>query len=261
MNQTTQETPTRPFAGRTAIVTGSGQNIGRDIVLAFAAGGANVVVNGAHSREKVDRVVAEARALGAQAIGVMADVGDPQAMQGMVDQCIAAFGSADIVVSNVSVRHHRPFLEITPEQWDQTLRTNLGSCFYLARAAIPHMQKRGWGRIVHISGRDGFFVKEHRAHNVAAKAGMHALAKVIALEFGPYGITANTVAPGLMDTVRNMSDYPDFDYMMTQRLPAIPARRIGTGGDIANACLYLCSDGAGFVTGQLLQVNGGEFMY
>jgi 3-oxoacyl-[acyl-carrier protein] reductase len=123
------------------------------------------------------------------------------------------------------------------------------------------MQKRGWGRIVHISGRDGFFVKEHRAHNVSAKAGMHALAKAIALEFGPYGITANTVAPGLMDTVRNMSDYPDFDYMMTQRLPAIPARRIGTGGDIANACLYLCSDGAGFVTGQLLQVNGGEFMY
>jgi 3-oxoacyl-[acyl-carrier protein] reductase len=104
-------------------------------------------------------------------------------------------------------------------------------------------------------------VKEHRAHNVAAKAGMHALAKVIALEFGPYGITANTIAPGLMDTVRNMSDYPDFDYMMTQRLPAIPARRIGTGGDIARACLYLCSDGAGFVTGQLLHVNGGEFMF
>jgi NAD(P)-dependent dehydrogenase (short-subunit alcohol dehydrogenase family) len=113
MNQTSQETSARPFAGRTAIVTGSGQNIGRDIVLAFAAGGANVVVNGSRSREKVERVVAEARELGAQAMGVMADVGDPAAMQDMVDQCIAAFGSADIVVSNVSVRHHRPLLEIT----------------------------------------------------------------------------------------------------------------------------------------------------
>ena len=251
----------RPLIGRTAIVTGSGRNIGRDIALAFAAAGANVVVNGSRHRDRIDHVVDEARRLGADAIGIVADVGDAQAVQEMVAQCVRRFGSVDIAVSNVAMRQHQPLLEITPTQWDDTLRTNLGSCFYLARSALPHMQARGWGRIVHISGRDGFFPKENRAHNVTAKAGMHALAKAISLEFAPFGITANTVAPGLMDTVRDMRQYPDFEHMMTQRLPKVPARRLGTGLDVAQACLYLCSDAAGFVTGQLLHVNGGEFMY
>jgi len=96
---------------------------------------------------------------------------------------------------------------------------------------------------------------------VTAKAGMHALAKAMALEFGPSGITANTVAPGIIDTVRDLTQYPDIDHVMKVRLPSVPVRRIGTGDDIAQACMYLCSDAAGFVTGQLMHVNGGEFMY
>jgi len=247
--------------GRTAIVTGSGQNIGRDIALTFARAGANVVINGSRNQERVDRVVAEARELGVGAIGVLADVGNAVQVKAMVERAASEFGSVDITVSNVSVRDHQPMLDITPDKWDQTIQSNLSSCFYLAHAAIPHMQKGRWGRIVHISGRDGFFVKENRAHNVTAKAGMHALAKAMALEFGPSGITANTVAPGIIDTVRDMRQYPDFDKIMNERLPAVPARRIGTGNDIAQACLYLCSDAAGFVTGQLLHVNGGEYMY
>jgi len=148
--------PTGSMKGRTAIVTGSGQNIGKAIAMAFARAGANVVINGSRNQARVDGVVAEARALGVGAIGILADVGDAAAVKAMVDQAAAEFGSVDICVSNVSVRDHQPMLDITPDKWDQTLRSNLSSCFYLAHAAIPYMQKRGWGRIVHISGRDGF---------------------------------------------------------------------------------------------------------
>jgi NAD(P)-dependent dehydrogenase (short-subunit alcohol dehydrogenase family) len=248
------------LAGRTAIVTGSGQNIGRSIALYYAREGANVVINGHRNREIVDKVIEEVRALGAKAIGIMADVGDPEAVAKMVKQTTEHFGAVDIAVSNVSIRKLQPFLDISIEDWNRTLNTNLNSCFYMARAAIPGMKERNWGRLIHISGVDGFAGHiPTRAHNIVCKSGMHAFAKAIAVEFGEFGITANTVSPGSLNTTRDWSQYPP--NWVEMRKAQIPVKRLGTADEIAAACLYLAGEDAGFVTGQVIHVNGGQYMY
>lgn len=252
--------PAAPLAGRTAIVTGSGRNIGRAIALALAAQGASVVVNGHADAAAVAGVVAEIEATGGRALGVMADVGDDGEVARLVATAAERFGSVDIVVSNVGIRRKQPFLEITPAQWDEVLRTNLGAAFYLARHAIPGMRARRWGRIVLISGFDGFWghVTE-RAHNVTAKAGLHGLAMALAREFGADGITVNTVAPGAIDTVRDWSQYT---HQQRARIEAeIPLGRYGKPDEVAAACELLCGERGGFISGQVIHVNGGHYMY
>jgi NAD(P)-dependent dehydrogenase (short-subunit alcohol dehydrogenase family) len=251
---------TFPLAGRTAVITGSGRNIGRAIALSLAAQGARVVVNGHADRAAVDDVVAEVRSAGGEALGVMADVGRDDEVRALVQQATAHFGGVDIVISNVGIRRKQPFLEITPEQWDEVLRTNLSAAFYLARHAIPGMRERRWGRIVLISGFDGFWGQvTERAHNITAKAGLHGLAMALAREFGPDGITANTVAPGAIDTIRDWSQYT---HQQRERLEAeIPLGRYGRPDEVAAACDLLCSDRGGFISGQVVHVNGGHYMY
>lgn len=252
---------TRPsLTGRTALVTGSGRNIGRAIALALGAQGARVVVNGHADRAAVDAVVDELRAAGAEAIGVMANVGDDTEVERLVRAAQQHFGTLDIVVSNVGIRRKQPFLDITPGDWDEVLRTNLSAAFYLARHAIPDMQARHWGRIVLVSGFDGFWGQvTERAHNVTAKAGLHGLAMALAREFGPHGITANTVAPGAIDTARDWSQYT---HQQRERLEAeIPLGRYGRPDEVAAACELLCSERGGFISGQVLHVNGGHYMY
>jgi 3-oxoacyl-[acyl-carrier protein] reductase len=246
--------------GRTAIVTGSGRNIGRAIALSFGRLGANVVVNGHRDRAAADAVVEEVRAAGGEALAHMADVADDAAVKEMVDAAAARFGGVDIVVSNVAVRKKQAFLDITPEDWQEVLQTNLTPAFYLARHAIPHMQARRWGRLVLISGFDGFWGQvTHRAHNVAAKSGLHGLAMALAREFGADGITANTVAPGAIDTVRDWSQY---SHQERARLESeIPSGRYGKPDEVAAACDFLCSDRGAFVSGQVIHVNGGHYMY
>lgn len=250
----------KPLAGRTAIVTGSGRNIGRAIALALAAQGANLVVNGHADRAAVDAVVDEIGSHGGRAIGVMADVSSDAEVGAMVKTAIESFGSVDIAVSNVAIRRMQPFLEITPEQWDAVLRTNLTAAFYLARHSIPSMRSRKWGRIVLISGFDGFWGHVTlRAHNVTAKAGLHGLAMALAREFGPDNITANTVAPGAIDTIRDWTQYVNQPREQLER--EIPLGRFGKVEEVAAACELLCSDRGGYISGQVLHVNGGHYMY
>ncbi len=252
--------PATPLAGRTAIVTGSGRNIGRSIALHFARAGANVVVNGHRDRAAVEAVAAQVEAFGRGALVQMADVGDAQAVAAMVAAATERFGRVDIAVSNVSVRRHQPFPEITLEDWDATLRSNLSSAFYLARAVLPGMRAARWGRIIHISGEDGFQGHiANRAHNMVCKAGVHAFSKAIAVEFAAEGITANTVSPGSIETTRDWTQYPA--NWREMRLGQIPMKRIGRVDDIAMACVYLAGDSAEFVSGQVIHVNGGQFMY
>ncbi len=249
-----------PFAGRTAIVTGSGRNIGRAIALELARGGANLVVNGHRDRAAVEAVANEARQAGARALGVMADVSSHDEVARMVAQADAEFGSVDIVVSNVGVRRMQPFLDISPDDWNESLAVNLTPAFFLARNAIPHMRRRRWGRIILISGFDGFWGQvTQRAHNITCKAGLHGLAKALAREFGPDGITANTVAPGAIDTDRDWSQY---QHQPRERIEAeIPLGRFGGVAEVAAACAFLASEGGGFVSGQVVHVNGGHYMY
>jgi 3-oxoacyl-[acyl-carrier protein] reductase len=245
---------------RTAIVTGSGRNIGRAIALALAAQGVSVVVNGHSDRAAVDAVVREVTDAGGRALGVMADVSKHAEVAALVKTAADAFGSVDIVVSNVGMRRMQPFLDISVADWDAVLATNLTPAFYLARNAIPHMQQRKWGRIILISGFDGFWGQvTQRAHNITAKAGLHGLAKALAREFGPDGITVNTVAPGAIDTVRDWSQY---QHQPKEKIAAeIPLGRYGKVDEVAAACCFLAGDGGGFTSGQVIHVNGGHYMY
>ena len=259
MNQSTLGKP-GPHANRSAIVTGSGRNIGRAIALALAAGGASVVVNGHRDRAAVDAVVKEITDAGGRAIAHMADVSKHDEVAALVAAAAAAFGSVDIVVSNVGMRRMQPFLDISLEDWDAVLATNLTPAFYLARNAIPHMQKRRWGRLILISGFDGFWGQvTQRAHNIACKAGLHGLAKALAREFGPDGITVNTVAPGAIDTVRDWSQYKHQPREQIEK--EIPLGRFGHVDELAAACTFLAGNGGGFTSGQVIHVNGGHYMY
>ncbi len=252
------EVPIHRLDGRVAIVTGSGQNIGRAIAKRLAEAGCAVVVNGAHSKDKVDSVVAEIVQAGGKAVGVMADVSDAQQVGRLVEATRAAFGRVDIAISNVGRRLHKPFETISIEDWDWAIRTNLSSCFYLAHHVVPLMRENGWGRIIHMSGYDGFTGHLiNRAYNIAAKSGMHGFTKALAKELGPFGITTNTVVPGAIDTERDWSQYPNA--AKEDGRIRIPLRRWGHVDDLAHACLYLCTTG-GFVNGQALHVNGGEYM-
>ena len=248
------------LSGRTAIVTGSGQNIGAAVARLYAAEGANVIVNGAHSREKVDTVVGEITEAGGKAHGIMADVSNPDDWTEMVKETESVFGPVDILVNNVGVRHRMKFEEITPEMWSQVLNTNLSSCFYGARVVLPSMRERKWGRIINMSGYDGFFGQFHeRAANVTAKAGMHGLSKAIAREYGVYEVTANTIAVGPIETVRDQSHYAHVDVEQVMKNLAI--KHAGHVDDIAEAALYLAGESGKFMTGAVLHVNGGEYMY
>ena len=251
---------TKPLMGRTALITGSGRNIGRAIALAYAEAGCNVIVNGHANAAAVDAVAAEARALGVEALAIMADISKVEDVQRMVRQAEEEVGGIDIAISNVGTRDTRPFLDITPELWHHILDTNLSSAFYLAQAVLPGMKARGWGRIIHMAGRTAFYPKEERAHVASSKAALHALAKVLALEFGPFGITANTIAPGVIDTERSNTTHPGYAVEFARRTKHVPVRRLGHVDDITNLCMYLAGEGSGYVTGQVLHINGGEFM-
>jgi len=251
---------TTGLAGRTAIVTGSGRNIGRAIALSLAHLGVNVVVNGHRDRDALESVAHEIRTIGSEALTCVADVSDDAAVGAMVARAVATFGTVDIAISNVAIRRKQAFLDITPQDWDDVLRTNLSAAFYLARHVVPRMRERRWGRIVLISGFDGFWGHvTDRAHNVTAKAGLHGLAMALAREFGRDGITANTVAPGAIDTVRDWSQYTHQEKARLEK--EIPCGRYGKPDEIAAACDFLCSDRGAFVSGQVIHVNGGHYMY
>jgi 3-oxoacyl-[acyl-carrier protein] reductase len=245
--------------GKVAIVTGSGRNIGKSIAETFALAGCKVVVNGHADRDAIESVAEGIRSRGGEAIAVLADVSEDSAVKAMVDAAVTAFGSVDIAVSNVSLRPYQSFLEITPDDWHRILKTNLYSGFYLARHTVPLMVKKNWGRVINISGMDGHFGNvTHRAHNVTAKAGMHGLAMAIAREFGPHGITANTIAPGPIETERDWTQYAHQERQAVRA--GIPLGRYGDVDEIAGSSLFLASDSGGFVSGHVLHVNGGHSM-
>ena len=249
------------LAGRTALVTAAGQNVGRQVALAFAQAGANVVTNGLSDLRKLEKVALEAESFGVKALPILADCSGWSAVSSMVDAAIDAFGSVDVAVSAVGIRPHQPFHEISIEDWDRVVRTNLNSAFYVDRAVIPHMRSKRFGRIIHMAGSDALFPLENRAHVVATKHALHGLAKAIALEYGPEGITANSVAPGWISTQRNPEWFPNLQDRISGLEKTLPLRHLGDVEDISNACIYLASSMGKFVTGQMIHINGGEFMF
>jgi 3-oxoacyl-[acyl-carrier protein] reductase len=239
--------------GRVALVTGGGRNIGRAIVLALAARGADVVIN---TRSRVDRaeaVAEEARKHGRRALVVAADVGDADAVRAMAARALGEFGAVDIVVNNAAIRPERAFLEMTDEDWHRVLAVDLHGAFYTARAFLPGMVARRWGRIINLLGMNALQGYVGRAHVSAAKHGLAGLTRALAREFGPYGITVNAVSPGPIATEH---DDPAQTAHIRSQLARIPLGRLGQPDDIARVCAFLASDDGAFVSGQVIGVNG-----
>jgi 3-oxoacyl-[acyl-carrier protein] reductase len=246
------------FAGKVALVTGAGKNIGRTIALDLAARGASVVVNGRADRAAVDAVVAEINAGGGQAIGCLADVSDEASVARMMADAKAAFGGLDVVVSNAGLRRQTPFLEMGFAEWREILSVALDGAFILARAAVPLMIGRGGGAIVALSGISTHVGTPNRCHVSASKAGLEGLMRALAIELAPQHITCNCVAPGSVDTVRGASAGGALPSSVVER--GIPLGRKAAVEEISAAVRFLAGPDGRYITGQTLHVNGGLFL-
>jgi NAD(P)-dependent dehydrogenase (short-subunit alcohol dehydrogenase family) len=256
----------KDLEGKTALVTGSGRNIGRAIALELAAKGADVVVNARTNEAEAASVADEVRALGARALVVLGDVSQKETVDELTSRALSAFGRVDILVSNAAVRPYQSFLDMDATDWTSILDTQLTASFLLAKAMVPGMIEAGWGRIIHVTGPDAFIGVSHRAHNVAAKGGLRALTKALAIELGPKGITVNDVAPGAINTIRNEASHPHLtkegapeENTRTRIIDRIPVGRLGEPEDVAYACGFLASPRAGFFTGTVLCCFGGQW--
>ena len=241
--------------GKTALVTGSGRNIGRSIALALARDGADVVVNARSNKAEAEAVAAEVEELGRKALPILADVGDKAQLEALLDQAVDRFGGLDIVVNNAATRPHKPFAEMSYDDWRGVLATDLDSAFLTTKAALPGMMQKGWGRVVNLSGLQAFQGRHGGAHISAAKVGLIGLTRALATELGPSGIVVNCIVPGAIDTSREGLSNTTRG---SGRVAEIPVGRLGYTDDIASLCAFLCSDAAGFINGQTIHCNGGE---
>ena len=245
-------TESSPLNGRVALVTGSGRNIGRFTILELARLGAAVVVNSRSNREEAESVAVEARELGANAIVAIADVADQRRVYDMVGAAIAEFGRVDILVNNAGMRQSKPFTEMTVEDWRIVNGVNMDGPFFACQAVAPGMIERGWGRIINVSGLNAFTGRAEWAHVCAGKMGALGLTRALAVELAPHGILVNHIVPGAFDTSR-----AEGQSAPAGQPPGIPVRRLGMPAEIAKTVAFLVSEGATYITGQTIHVNGG----
>jgi 3-oxoacyl-[acyl-carrier protein] reductase len=260
--------------GKTALIAGASRNIGREIALTFAREGADVIVVARQHEEELKQVARECEQLGAKALPICADLGNHEAVGRMVQQGLDRFGKVDASVSVAAIRPHKPFWEISVEEWHQVFEVNLHSTFYLAKALAPSMMKRGTGgSFVALGGIAALTAQPERAHVIASKTGLYGLVKALALELGPYNIRANLIAVGLIDTERRHPDwYPEGggkpigldgvkeDGTPIGRAEGSPLQRTGRMDEVAKVALFLASDESSFVTGDRIICAGGRYM-
>lgn len=246
----------RELAGKVALVTGAGVNIGRATALELAAAGAAVAVNTRTSRDAAEAVVSEIRAAGGQAEAYLADVADAVQVQRMVDGVIKRFGRIDILVLNASVRIETRFTDMNFEQWRVPLSISLDGSFHCIKACLPSMLASGGGNIVALTGSNVLIGAMGKVHSSAAKSGLTGMIRALARELGPQGIRANCVSPGAINTTRPSHRSPRRDMKGVQ-----PIERLGESAEIAHAVRFVCGPGATYITGQTLHVNGGQTMF
>ena len=243
---------------RTALITGSGQNIGRAIAIALAADGFNIVVNGLTKRVPCEDTAEAARAIGAahgvEAIVAMGDVGTAEGCAEIAGTGISRFGAIDVLVHNAAIRPSAPFLEMDEAEWRRVIDVNLNGAFWLARLCLPGMLKAGWGRVITFGGVNAMHGYNGRAHVSVSKHGNWGLAKALAKEFGSRGITANMVSPG---AIRSEHDDPAMTAHIKAHTSSIPVGRLGEPDEIAATVSLLASEKGGYINGQMILVNGG----
>lgn len=242
---------------RTALVTGSGRNIGRATALGLAKDGFNVVLNGSSDENACNDVAAEAGGFGVETLVVMGDVGVEKQANAVVREALDRFGCVDVLVNNAAIRPAAGFLEISSEEWERVMAVDLTAAVWLSRACLPAMIKNGWGRIINFAGMNALQGYASRPHVSVAKHGAWGLTKSLAKEFGPQGITANIISPG---PIAPEAGDPDMIAHIESQVSRIPLGRLGQSAEIAATVSWLVSEPGAFVNGQLLQVNGGAQM-
>jgi 3-oxoacyl-[acyl-carrier protein] reductase len=242
------------FSGKVAVVTGSSRGIGRAIALRLAAGGARVVVNYQGNEAAADEVVEQIRSAGGEAMAVQADVRDVPQAQALIEAAKEAFGRVDILVNNAGTTRDTLIMRMSEEDWDVVIDTNLKGAFNCIKAVSRQMMRQRYGRIVNVSSVAGLSGNAGQANYASAKAGLIGLTKTVAKELGSRGVTCNAVAPGFVPTDLTASLPEDLIQMAVDRTPL---GRTGSAEDMAAAVCFLASDDAGYVTGQVLAVDGG----
>ena len=246
--------------GRVAVVTGGASGMGLAIAQRLAARGDRVAILDL-SGEAAEKSAATLGANGSDTLGVPADVSDRAAVDAALEQVRQGLGPVEIMVTSAGLDAFKEFTAISMDDWTRMLAVNLTGTFNCIQSAIPDMLAAEWGRIVTISSSSAQSGAKRMAHYVASKGGVIGLTKALALEYAPHGITVNTIPPGSIDTpmmrrAETAGDIPDIDLIARQA----PVRRAGTPDDIAAACEFLCSDDAGYITGQSINVNGGWYL-
>ena len=240
------------LSGKVAIVTGSSRGIGKAIALKLADAGASVVVTG--HIEDAEPVAKEIRAKGRQSLAVRASVTSAADIEKLVEATLSTFGRVDIIVNNAGITRDQLVLKMSEDDWDAVLDTNLKSVFLCTRAVLRPMLKQRWGRIINISSVIGLIGNPGQANYAASKAGIIGFTKTIAREVGSRGITANVIAPGFIET--RMTQAMN-EAQRQELMKRIPVGSLGTPQDVAEAAAFLASDGARYITGQVLGVDGG----
>jgi 3-oxoacyl-[acyl-carrier protein] reductase len=260
--------------GKTALIAGASRNIGKAIALTFAREGANLVPVASKMSDELKQVARECEAYGVQTLPVAADVGNHEEVNRAVQAALERFGNVEVLVCVAAIRPHKPFWEISYDEWHHVFAVNLHSTFYFAKALVPAMMKAGkGGSIVALGGMASLTAQPRRAHVVATKTGLYGLIKSLALELGPHGIRANLIAAGLIGTERRHPEwYPEgggvplgmvssrSDGTPLGREEGTPLGRKGTPQEVANVALFLASDESSFVTGDRIICAGGRYM-
>jgi 3-oxoacyl-[acyl-carrier protein] reductase len=249
------------LTGKTAVVTGSSRSIGAEIARTLAKAGADVVVNSRSSTDEAEAVAAECRKLGVRATAIVADVSQRDGIDHLARTAIDQHGKVDILVNGVGISPRVPFLDMSFEDWNETMNINVNSVFLACQRFVPGMVERRWGRIINMSGHAYLHITGTGVHVKASKAAIMGLTRGLAGELARYDITANHVAPSLIDTPERRNKYykdndPKWD-PQSRGVDKVPLKRLGKPSEVAGLVRFLCSEDAAYLTGQTYLVNGG----
>ena len=245
------------FSGKTAVVTGGSRGLGRAVCLELAAGGANVVLCYAGNEAAANETVAACEALGARAVAVRCDVADSAQVKTLMDTALQTFGRIDILVNNAGITRDGLLMMMKEDDFDAVIDTNLKGAFLCMKAVARQMMKQRYGRIVNLSSVVGLRGNAGQVNYAASKAGIIGMTKSLAKELASRGVTVNAVAPGFMETDMTAA-MPEA--AKTATLAAIPMGRMGAVEDVAKTVAFLASEEAGYITGQVIAVDGGMSM-
>lgn len=241
-------------------VTGSTKNLGRAMAEDFAEQNADVVISNRRGGEELADAVAEiSSGYDSNVYGVSVDISDREDVFDTVAEIEDEMGTVDVLVNNAAIRPHQSYDKIELSDWNRVISVNLTGAFNCVSAVAPGMRENGWGRIVNISGIDAFFGEADRVHVVSTKTGIIGTTRALASELGEYGITVNCVIPGVFDTERDIEDYPDLEFRYEVHRRRTPVGRLGQPDELSPAVVFLSTEEASFITGQILHVNGGLF--